>query len=549
MNETTLQEILEKERAELAKYDHVIHVCAGTGCISSNSPLIIAAFEKEIKQRGLQDKVLVKQVGCMGLCAAGPIVSIKPDGILYKTVSPADVPDILNALGSEPVERLVIDTQAPFFTRQHKVTLKHSGVVNPEKINDYIAQGGYMASVKAITAMTREAVIAEVKASGLRGRGGAGFPTHSKWSMVAGAPGDLKYVICNADEGDPGAFMDRSILESDPHALIEGMTIGAYAVGASQGYIYVRAEYPLAVKRLRLAIRQAEKLGLLGDNIAGTDFSFNIELRLGAGAFVCGEETALINSIEGERGTPRARPPYPSISGLEGKPTLINNVETFSNIPHIIRNGGAEFASIGTEKSKGTKVFALTGKIANAGLIEVPMGITLREIVYDIGGGCPDGHKFKAVQTGGPSGGCIPEEYLDTPVDYETLNQLGSIMGSGGMIVIDDTSSILDVAKYFIEFSVDESCGKCFPCRIGNVQILNILNRIIARQGTLADLDTLQNICEMTAATSLCGLGKAAPNPVLSSLRYFRQEYLDRIAESGPSIEVSLPVQSETVAR
>ncbi len=544
----TLQDIARTAQQELEKYKHVIHVCAGTGCISSDSPLIIAAFEKEIKQRGLQESVLIKQVGCMGLCAAGPVVSIKPDGILYKSVSPKDVPEILNALDKEPVARLHIDTTTPFFTRQHKVTLSHSGLVNPEKINDYIGQGGYLATIKAITSMSRENVIEEIRTSGLRGRGGGGFLTAAKWKMVHDAQGDPKYIICNADEGDPGAFMDRSILESDPHTVIEGMTIAAYAVGASQGYIYVRAEYPLAVKRLRLAIRQAEKMGLLGDNIAGTGFHFCIELRLGAGAFVCGEETALINSIEGERGTPRIRPPYPSYSGLDGKPTLINNVETFANVPHILRNGGAWFASIGTEKSKGTKVFALTGKICNTGLIEVPMGITLREIIYDIGGGIPDGRQFKAVQTGGPSGGCIPESLLDTPVDYETLNQLGSIMGSGGMIVIDETSSILDVAKYFIEFSVDESCGKCLPCRIGNVQILNMLNKIIARQATAADLEKLESICRMTAETSLCGLGKAAPNPVLSSLRYFRQEYLDRIEASRPAVPVDLPATIEVRA-
>lgn len=543
MNETTLQEIIEKERQEMAKYAHIIHVCAGTGCISSSSPLIIAALEKEIKERGLQDSVMVKQVGCMGLCAEGPIVSIKPDGILYKTVTPDDVPEILDSLGGEPVERLKIDTTQPFFTRQVKVTLAHSGSINPEKINDYIAQGGYQAEVKALTSMTPQEVIDEIKRSGLRGRGGGGFTTGQKWQMVHDAPGDTKYVICNADEGDPGAFMDRSILESDPHGVIEGMAIAAYAVGASYGYIYVRAEYPLAIKRLRLAIRQAEKNGFLGDNIAGTGKSFNIELRLGAGAFVCGEETALISSIEGERGTPRTRPPYPSVSGLLGYPTLINNVETLANVAHILRKGGDWFASIGTEKSKGTKVFALTGKIGNTGLIEVPMGITLREIIFDIGGGIPGGHRFKAVQTGGPSGGCIPESLLDTPVDYETLNQLGSIMGSGGMIVIDETSSILEVAKYFIEFSVDESCGKCLPCRIGNVQILNLLNKIIDRKGTMEDLDKLEELCEMVASTSLCGLGKAAPNPVLSSLKYFRDEFLERIAESGSAIPVEMPAK------
>jgi bidirectional [NiFe] hydrogenase diaphorase subunit len=547
--QATLQDILEKEKQELQKYAHIIHVCAGTGCISSSSPQIIAALEKEIKERGIQDTVLVKQVGCMGLCAAGPVVAIKPDGILYKHVSPEDVTEILDVLGEHPVERLSIDTTTPFFTHQHKVTLAHSGEINPEKINDYVAQKGYVALVKAITSMSRQDVIAEIKQSGLRGRGGGGFPTGTKWQMVHDTPSDQKYVICNADEGDPGAFMDRSILESDPHTVIEGMSIAAYAVGASMGYVYLRAEYPLAVKRLRLAIRQAEKMGLLGENIAGTGFNFTIEIRLGAGAFVCGEETALINSIEGERGTPRTRPPYPSIKGLDGKPTLINNVETFANIPHIMRNGGDWFASIGTEKSKGTKVFALTGKIQNTGLIEVPMGIPLREIIYEIGGGVPGDHKFKAVQTGGPSGGCIPEEMLDSPVDYETLNKLGSIMGSGGMIIIDETSSILDVARYFIEFSVDECCGKCLPCRIGNVQILKLLDKIIEGHGTMADLDTLQNICEMTIETSLCGLGKSAPNPVLSSLRYFRQEYLDRIQQSGAPILVKISDKPKVEAR
>ncbi|HZW04323.1 MAG TPA: NuoF family protein [Anaerolineaceae bacterium] len=543
MIEATLQAIAQKEQQELSKYRHIIHVCAGTGCVSSHSPLIIAAFEKEIKDRGLQDTVLVKQVGCMGLCAAGPIVSIKPDQILYKTVSPDDVPDILEALDTAPVQRLQMDTRSPFFTRQHKISLDKSGEVNPEKINDYIATGGYLALIKALTSMTRQSVIDEIKRSGLRGRGGGGFPTAAKWQMVHDTESDVKYLICNADEGDPGAFMDRSILESDPHAIIEGMTVAAYAVGASAGYIYVRAEYPLAVKRLRLAIRQAEKLGLLGANIAGTDFSFTIELRLGAGAFVCGEETALISSIEGERGTPCSRPPYPSIVGLNGKPTLINNVETLANITPILRNGGDWFASVGSEKSKGTKVFALTGKIANTGLIEVPMGITLREIIFEIGGGIPGGHQFKAVQTGGPSGGCIPESLLDTPVDYETLNQLGSIMGSGGMIVIDETSNILEVAKYFIEFSVDESCGKCLPCRIGCKQILNLLNKFIARQATMEDLESLETICQMVSATSLCGLGKAAPNPVLSSLKYFRQEYLDCLAENNQAIEVEIPAR------
>jgi bidirectional [NiFe] hydrogenase diaphorase subunit len=529
MNKDNLSEIVQKEQEIAASYKHTIHVCGGTGCVSSNSPAIIAALEKEIKLRGLENEIMVKQVGCMGLCAAGPIVSIQPDGFLYKHVTIEDAAEIIDHLGGKPIERILIDTTQHFFTRQRKVTLKHSGVVNPEKIEDYIAHGGYTGLVKAITALTPEKIVDEIKASGLRGRGGSGFPTATKWELVKKQNNPMKYVICNADEGDPGAFMDRSILESDPHAVIEGMTIAAYAVGASQGYIYIRAEYPLAVKRLRVAIRQAERNGLLGEDIIGAGFSFNIDLRLGAGAFVCGEETALMNSIEGERGTPRVRPPFPAESGIDGKPTLINNVETFANVPSIINQGGEWFASIGSEKSKGTKVFALTGKIANTGLIEVPMGITLREIIFDIGGGIPGGHKFKAVQTGGPSGGCIPEQFLDTPVDYENLTKLGSIMGSGGIIVIDDTSNMIEMAKYFMEFSMEESCGKCIPCRVGTLRIYNILNKFLEGNATMQDLKTLEDLCIMMQTTSLCGLGKAAPNPVISSLRYFRQEYLDRI--------------------
>lgn len=535
MDNEMLQEMSAKYQAELAKYQHVIHVCAGTGCVSSNSQMVLAAFDKEIKLRGINDQVLIKQVGCMGLCAAGPIVSVFPDGILYKHVTVSDVPEILNALDVQPVERLLIDTTTPFFTRQHKVTLSRSGHINPEKIEDYIGTEGYVGEIRAITSLTSQGVIDIIKTSGLRGRGGGGFPTATKWQAVHDAPGAQKYVICNADEGDPGAFMDRSILESDPHSVIEGMAIAAYAVGASQGYIYVRAEYPLAVKRLRLAIRQAERAGLLGENIAGVNFNFNIEIRLGAGAFVCGEETALISSIEGNPGNPRPRPPYPAQAGLDGKPTLINNVETYANVPHILRRGGEWFASIGTANSKGTKVFALSGKIAHTGLIEVPMGITLREIIFDIGGGIPDGHAFKAVQTGGPSGGCIPENLLDTPVEYETLMQLGSIMGSGGIIVIDDTSSILTVARFFMEFSMEESCGKCIPCRVGTTRIYNLLNKFIQGEAVESDLDELEDICSMVAATSLCGLGKAAPNPVLSSLRYFRSEYEAKIRK--PQIE------------
>ncbi len=539
-NEINLEEIIRKQREELERYEHIIHVCGSTGCVSSDSQAVLAAFEKEVKFLGLEEKVLVKQVGCMGLCAAGPVVSIKPDNLLYKTVKVEDVPQIVRALlKGETVEELRIDTAQPFFTRQHKVTLENSGVINPEKIEDYILYDGYKALLQAITAMSPQGVIDEIKKSGLRGRGGGGFPTATKWQIVHDTPGELKYVICNADEGDPGAFMDRSIIESDPHAVLEGMAIAAYAVGASRGFVYVRAEYPLAVKRLRTAIRQAERAGFLGENIHDSGFSFTVEIRLGAGAFVCGEETALISSIEGERGMPRPRPPYPAISGLDGKPTLINNVETYANVPAIIRKGGDWFASIGTEKSKGTKVFALTGKIANTGLVEVPMGITLREIIFDIGGGVPNGHRFKAVQTGGPSGGCIPEELLDTPVDYENLTRLGSIMGSGGMIVIDDTSDIVSVARYFMEFSMDESCGKCVPCRIGTVKIYHILNKFLEGSATEADLEQLEALCEMMQTTSLCGLGKSAPNPVLSSLKYFRHEYLSKIRRSEQPQEVN----------
>lgn len=544
-SEINLEEIILKQREELERYEHIILVCGSTGCVSSDSQAVLAAFEKEVNFLGLQDKVLVKQVGCMGLCAAGPVVSIKPDNLLYKTVKVEDVPQILRALiKGEAVEELRIDTSAPFFTRQHKVTLENSGVINPEKIEDYILHDGYKALLQVITAMSRQGVIDEIKKSGLRGRGGGGFPTGNKWQIVHDAASAVKYVICNADEGDPGAFMDRSIIESDPHAVLEGMAIAAYAVGASRGYVYVRAEYPLAVKRLRTAIRQAERAGFLGENIHNSGFSFTVEIRLGAGAFVCGEETALISSIEGERGMPRPRPPYPAISGLDGKPTLINNVETYANVPAIIRKGGEWFASIGTEKSKGTKVFALTGKIANTGLVEVPMGITLREIIFDIGGGVPGGHRFKAVQTGGPSGGCIPEELLDTPVDYENLTRLGSIMGSGGMIVIDDTSDIVSVARYFMEFSMDESCGKCVPCRIGTVKIYNILNKFLEGTATEADLEQLEALCEMMQTTSLCGLGKSAPNPVLSSLKYFRHEYLNKIRRNQQPEEVNAAAQA-----
>jgi bidirectional [NiFe] hydrogenase diaphorase subunit len=464
----------------------------------------------------------------MGLCAEGPLVSTS-DGTLYKRVAASDAVALLDGLEQGPVERLLCPTDVPFFQRQQKIVLENSGVIDPERIEEYIAASGYRALLHALTEMTPVEVIAEIVKSGLRGRGGAGYPTGLKWSTVSKAVGTQKYVICNADEGDPGAFMDRSVLESDPHRVLEGMLVAAYAVGASEGYIYVRAEYPLAIKRLKIAIRQAEKLGLLGSNICGTHFSFRVELRLGAGAFVCGEETALIASIEGKRGTPRPRPPYPAIEGLLGQPTLINNVETFANIPPIVRNGGDWYAAIGTEKSKGTKVFALAGRVQNTGLVEVPMGITLREMVFEIGGGIPEGRQFKAVQTGGPSGGCLPAECLDMPVDYESLARAGSIMGSGGMIVMDESSCMVDVAKYFMDFCMTESCGKCIPCRVGTYQMHRLLDTITKLHATPQDVALLEELCDLVKNTSLCGLGQSAPNPVLSTLRYFADEYKGHI--------------------
>jgi bidirectional [NiFe] hydrogenase diaphorase subunit len=475
----------------------------------------------------------VRKVGCLGLCGAAPLVSVEPSGVMYQRVQASDAPAIIVALSGSPVERIRLDSKLPFFTRQHRVVLENCGRIDPERLEDYIAAEGYLALTTALGEMTPAEVIGEVHKSGLRGRGGAGYPTGLKWSTVAKAAGSPKMVVCNADEGDPGAFMDRSVLESDPHRVLEGMAIAGYAVGANEGYIYVRAEYPLAVERLKTAIRQAEQHGLLGNNICGSHFSFRINLRLGAGAFVCGEETALIASIEGKRGTPRPRPPYPAESGLWGQPTLINNVETFANITPIIRNGGEWLAAIGTERSKGTKVFALAGAIQNAGLIEVPMGITLRDIIFEIGGGIPNGRRFKAVQTGGPSGGCIPEQFLDTAVDYETLTKLGSIMGSGGMIVMDETSSMVDIARYFMEFCMTESCGKCVPCRAGTVQMHGLLGRFADGTARPPDLALLESLCDLVKHTSLCGLGQSAPNPVLSTLRYFRPEYEAAFAGQG----------------
>ena len=529
-----LETIALEEREAQAKHTHSLNVCMAAGCMSLRSDQLKESLEAEVERAGRKETCHVRGVGCMGLCSAGPLVSVEPAGVMYKTVAPTDAGEIVQSLEkAEPIQRLRCPSDVPFFARQVRIVLENSGMIDPERIEEYIARDGYSALHTALADMTAQQVIDQVTRSGLRGRGGAGFPTGLKWGTVAKAHSRTgqKYVICNADEGDPGAFMDRSVLESDPHRVLEGMAIAARAVGASEGYIYVRAEYPLAVKRLKLAIRQAEKLGLLGSNLFGTPFGFTVQIRLGAGAFVCGEETALIASIEGKRGQPRPRPPYPAEEGLWGCPTLINNVETFANIPPILRKGADWFASIGTEKSKGTKTFALAGKIVNTGLIEIPMGIPLRQIIYDIGGGIPDGGKFKAVQTGGPSGGCIPEQFLDMPVDYESLAKVGSIMGSGGMIVMDDSSDMVDVARFFMDFCRSESCGKCVPCRVGTAQMLDLLKKILAKQAGPRDLALLEELCAMVKSTSLCGLGQSAPNPVLTTLKYFPQEYADRIRQ------------------
>ncbi|HWR13791.1 MAG TPA: NuoF family protein [Terriglobales bacterium] len=530
-----LRELAETEREKQTQVKHEIHVCTAAACLSQRSDQVKASLEAEIKAHGKEDCCKVKGVGCMGLCAAGPLVSDESNGRLYQNVRPADentdTKEIVASLESEPVERLSLSPELPFFKEQKKIVLENSGKIDPERIEDYICAGGYEALLTALTEMRPLEVIEQITKSGLRGRGGAGYPTGLKWSTVAKASphNGAKYVICNGDEGDPGAFMDRSVLESDPQRVLEGMAIAAYAVGANRGFIYVRAEYPLAIKRLKIAIKQAETMGLLGANIADTTFSFKIELRLGAGAFVCGEETALIASVEGKRGNPRPRPPYPAQEGLWNAPTLINNVETFANVAPIIRNGGAWYAAIGTEKSKGTKVFALAGRVANTGLIEIPMGMPLRHVIYQLGGGIPDNRRFKAAQTGGPSGGCIPEEYLDMPVDYESLASVGSIMGSGGLIVMDETSCMPDVAKYFMDFCCTESCGKCIPCRVGTVHMHNLLSRITAGEATPEDLALLERLCDVVRNTSLCGLGQSAPNPVATTLKYFRKEYIDHI--------------------
>lgn len=531
MNLDELHELATQTREQQAQFQHRIVVCTGTACHSAQSDQVIEALEADVRQRGLVKQCAITGGGCRGLCAAGPLVTVEPEQVVYQGVKPDDATAIIDSLETGPIERLRCDTEMPFFARQHRVVLEHNGMLDPEKIEDYIAAGGFATFLHTLTQMTPNEVIDTIRSSGLRGRGGAGYSTGLKWSTVAKATATHKFVVCNGDEGDPGAFMDRSVMEDYPYRIIEGMLIAAYAVGADEGFVYVRAEYPLAVKRLKHAIRQSEKFGLLGLNIAGTPFSFKLDVRLGAGAFVCGEETALMASIEGRRGQPRPRPPYPAESGLWGYPTLINNVETVASIVPVLREGSDWYANIGTERSKGTKVFALSGQVKHTGLIEVPMGMTLREIVFDIGGGIPNGRRFKAVQTGGPSGGCIPEQYLDISVDYESLLQLGTYIGSGGMIVMDDTSCMVDVAKYFMEFCMTESCGKCIPCRVGTAQMYRLLEKISQGEGTLDDLALLEELCDVVKHTSLCGLGQGAPNPVQSTLRYFRDEYLAHIVD------------------
>ena len=524
---------------------HVM-ICGGTGCTSSDSPKIAEAMEQEIVKLGLQDEVKVVRTGCFGLCAMGPVMIVYPDGTFYSRVKVSDVPEIASEhlLKGRIVERLVHrDDEAgekvevptlkdiEFYKPQLRVALRNCGVINPENIEEYIAMDGYSALGKVLTEMKPEEVIDLVTKSGLRGRGGAGFPTGKKWLFASFNKTPHKYVVCNADEGDPGAFMDRSVLEGDPHAILEAMCIAGYAIDAHQGYIYVRAEYPIAVHRLQIAIKQAREYGLLGKDIFGTGFDFDIDVRLGAGAFVCGEETALLTSIEGNRGEPKTKPPFPANKGLFGQPTIINNVETLANIPQIILKGAEWFASMGTEGSKGTKVFAPGGKINNTGLVEVPLGTTLRQIIYDIGGGIPDGKAFKAVQTGGPSGGCIPAKFLDLPIDYENLKSIGAMMGSGGMIVMDETTCMVDVARFYLDFTVDESCGKCVPCRIGTRRLLEMLDKITSGNGTLEDLDKMEELCHYIQANALCALGQTAPNPVLSTLKFFRDEYEAHVVE------------------
>ena len=525
---------------------HVL-VCGGTGCTSSGSQAIIDKLADELKKNGLDGEIQIVRTGCFGLCALGPIMIVYPEGTFYSMVTLDDVPEIVSEhlLKGRVVSRLVYNegakkeeesvasslNETSFYKKQKRVALRNCGVINPENIEEYIARDGYFALEKVLRTMTPDDVIKTILDSGLRGRGGGGFPTGRKWQFAKASVSDKKYVVCNADEGDPGAFMDRSILEGDPHALIEAMAIAGYAIGADEGWVYVRAEYPIAVKRLQIAIEQAREVGLLGEGIFGSDFNFDIHIRLGAGAFVCGEETALLTSIEGNRGEPRTRPPFPAVKGLWGQPTIVNNVETYANIAQIILNGPEWFASMGTETSKGTKVFALGGKITNTGLVEVPMGTTLREVVEEIGGGIPNGKKFKAAQTGGPSGGCIPAHLIDTPIDYDNLIAIGSMMGSGGLIVMDEDNCMVDIARFFLDFTVDESCGKCTPCRVGTRRLLEILDKIISGNGELEDLDRMEELCNYIKSASLCGLGQTAPNPVISTLRYFKDEYIAHIVD------------------
>ncbi|MEQ9358803.1 MAG: NADH-quinone oxidoreductase subunit NuoF [Coleofasciculus chthonoplastes F3-SA18-01] len=529
MDLTELQEIAEAERQ--AQKSIRVHCCTSTGCQAANSLGVKKNLEGAVKAADLGDRVQVVGVGCMGFCGRGPLVEIDPQDKLYEEVTPDDAASIIESLNGGTATADEGDLNHPFFARQVRIVRETSGKIDPERIEEYIAAGGYQSLYKVIHDMTPAEVVDQISKSGLRGRGGGGYPTGLKWATMAKMPGEQKYVICNADEGDPGAFMDRSVLESDPHRVLEGMAIAGYAVGATQAFIYVRAEYPLAIDRLQKAIKQAKRLSLLGSQIFGSPFDFKVDIRIGAGAFVCGEETALIASVEGGRGLPRPRPPYPAQSGLWGCPTLINNVETFANIAVIIREGAEWYANIGTEKSKGTKVFALTGKIRNNGLIEVPMGITLREIVEEMGGGVPDG-EVKAVQTGGPSGGCIPASLLDTTVDYDSLVTIGSMMGSGGMVVMDETTSMIEVAQFYMEFCRGETCGKCIPCRVGTVQMYQALTKILKGEATMRDIEQLEQLCGMVKDTSLCGLGQTAPNPVMSTLRYFRDEYLALLQDS-----------------
>ncbi|HOO05535.1 MAG TPA: NADH-quinone oxidoreductase subunit NuoF [Ruminococcus sp.] len=529
-----------------SKYERHVLVCGGTGCTSSGSPKIIAKLKEELAANGLSDKVQIVKTGCFGLCERGPIMIVYPEDSFYSRVNVDEIPRIVkeHLVDGNPVKEFLYEEtvvgdeikaldDTAFYKKQHRVALRNCGVIDPENINEYIGRDGYRALGKVLTEMKPEDVIQTVLDSGLRGRGGGGFPTGMKWKLARNIvpDADIKYVCCNADEGDPGAFMDRSVLEGDPHVVLEAMTIAGYAIGATHGYIYVRAEYPIAVERLNIAIKQAREAGMLGEDIFGTGFSFDIDLRLGAGAFVCGEETALMTSIEGNRGEPRPRPPFPAEKGLFQKPTVLNNVETYANIPQIILNGAEWFASMGTEKSKGTKVFALGGKIKNTGLVEIPMGTTLREVIEEIGGGIPNGKKFKAAQTGGPSGGCIPAEHFDIPIDYDNLISIGSMMGSGGLIVMDEDNCMVDIAKFFLEFTVDESCGKCTPCRIGTKRMWEILDKITKGKGTLEDLDKLEELAYHVKSNSLCGLGQTAPNPVLSTLKCFKDEYIAHVVD------------------